>query len=393
MRVGFYYHIPVLKKKDGSIWMPGYLGVFIDGLAKEVSEVICYMHNAKHEDIEQMDYRIESSNVRLVSLPHKTHMLLRLFQVKKYLRPIKKTLDQIDIMLIRGPSPLLPNIASLCNGEKRRYAFLLVGDYLKSLHGIKDMHYLKYMILNIFYRFNKHQQDKTAANALLVTNNPMIREDYELKGLRIHEIRTTTLKAGGFFDRKDTCQQHTIRLAYAGRIDPAKGIDDMLQAIYLLKDYRREVELHIAGWDPSGGRYLEKLKARSKELKISDKLFYHGRKKVGEDLMSFYRACDIFIIATKGNEGFPRTIWEAMSQGTPVVATKVGSIPKILSNKENVLLIEESSPDQIAGIVKMLIEGKEMRMRLIFKGMELSLTNTIEVQSKRLSSILQRECL
>ena len=390
MKVGFYYHIPAIKKEDGFIWMPGYLGVFIDGLAKEVTEVVCYMHSTKKEDLMQMDYCIEASNVTLVSLPAKAHMLVRPFFASKYMKSIKKALTKIDLMLIRGPSPLLPNIASLCKKEQKPYAFLLVGDYLKSLDGVKGMNPLKQMVLKSFYTFNKYQQNRLANDAMLITNNPDIREEYESKGLNIEEIRTTTLHKDDFFDRKDTCQDKTIKLAYAGRIESTKGIDDMLQAVYFLRKEKLNVELHIAGWDPSGDHYLKKLQAKAKDLQLDEKLVYHGKKKVGEELLSFYRSCDIFIIATRGNEGFPRTTWEAMSQSMPVIATKVGSIPKLLTDKETVYLVDEASPKQIADAVKILITNDEIRRQLIMKGRELALTNTIEVQSKRLSNILQR---
>jgi len=393
LKIGFYYHIPVIKKGDSSIYLPGYLGVFIDGLAKEVDKIVCYMHIARKDEIYQMDYCIKSSNVKLVELPTKSHMLTRAFFANKYLEPIRETLDQIDMMLIRGPSPLLPYIASLCKKEQKRFAFLLVGDYLKSLNGVSRMNPVKRQVLKNFYTFNKYQQNRLASDALLVTNNPDIREEYEAKGLIIEEIRTTTLHKDDFFDRNDTCDQETVRLAYAGRIESTKGIDDMLQAVYLLRKEKIDVELHIAGWDPSGGNCLKKLEAKAKDLQIEDKFIYHGKKNVGPDLLSFYRACDIFIIATRGNEGFPRTIWEAMSQSMPVIATKVGSIPKLLIDKENVYLVEQSSPKHIANAVKQLIQNDEMRKQLILKGRDLALTNTIEVQSKTLLNILKRVVL
>ncbi len=42
------------------------------------------------------------------------------------------------------------------------------------------------------------------------------------------------------------------------------------------------------------------------------------------------KKADIYVIASRSSEGFPRTIWEAMAHCLPVVATKVGSIPAFI---------------------------------------------------------------
>lgn len=391
MKVGFHYHIPAIRKEDGTIYMPGYLAVFIDGLAQQCDEVICFLHSPLSSELTLMDYGIKSTNVSFVDIGLHEGMLKRTLKFREYTAKMVSYLSEIDIMLIRGPSPLMPFTAALCHKHHVPYAYLLVGDYLKSLAGVRKMNPLKRSLLWSFYRVNKLLQDHYAKTALIFTNNKVIYDECSIRYEEVYEIRTTTLSKHDFFKREDTCISLPIKLAYAGRIEPTKGIDDMLDAVVFLRSEGIGVELHIAGWDPSSEeKYLTRLRQKIKEDDVDKAFFFHGKKQVGEELFSFYRDCDIFLIATKGNEGFPRTIWEAMAQSMPVVSTRVGSIPDMLDNGENVILIDQSSPKQLSETIIQLKNDSNLRKKLIQNGYLLAQTNTIEIQSKKMVEIMKR---
>lgn len=387
MRIGFHYHIPAMRKQDGAIYIPGYLGVFIDGLAQQCDEVICFLHSPLSQEQDQLDYKIKMPNVELVDIGQHVHMLKRTAMFYKYTNVMKQHFSRLDLMLVRGPSPLLPFISYNCKHQRLPYAYLLVGDYVKSLSGVK-MPLPKRSLLWLFYQFNKISQDFFARDALVYSNNPVIFEEYKNVSRNVHEIRTTTLSEKDFFKRKDTCQNNIIKLAYAGRIEPMKGLDDILDTVLLLSEIGINTELHVAGWDPNPNqKTIKYLHEKSEQEKI--KFVYHGKKKVGEDLLSFYRGCDIYIQASKGNEGFPRTIWEAMAQSMPVIATRVGAIPNILEDGESVLLVDESSPQQLAEKITSLKLDGELRKKLIQSGYDLAQKNTIEEQSKKMVKIIK----
>jgi glycosyltransferase involved in cell wall biosynthesis len=315
----------------------------------------------------------------------------RALKAKQYNHKILPFLPKLDVMLIRGPSPLMPFTASLCKRYHIPYAYLLVGDYLKSLAGVNSMNILKRSLLWSFYYVNKKLQDYYAKEALIFANNKIIFEEYKKVYNKTYEIRTTTLSKNDFFQKEDTCIRFPIKLGYAGRIEPTKGLDDMLDAVVLVRQQGYNVELHIAGWDPTDGeKYLKKLIEKAEKNGLIDFFVFHGKKQVGEELLSFYRECDIFLIATKGNEGFPRTIWEAMAQSIPVISTKVGAIPNMLDNGQNVLLVEQSSPKELADAIILLIKDKNLRKELISNGYTLAQTNTIELQSKKMLNIMKR---
>jgi glycosyltransferase involved in cell wall biosynthesis len=89
-------------------------------------------------------------------------------------------------------------------------------------------------------------------------------------------------------------------------------------------------------------------------------------------------------------EGFPRTIWEAMANSLPVVATTVGAIPRYLSHQKDAILIKPKSTTDIANAIIALIENTELRKTLIRNGMIQAENNTLEFQTKQLLTIINQ---
>jgi glycosyltransferase involved in cell wall biosynthesis len=84
-------------------------------------------------------------------------------------------------------------------------------------------------------------------------------------------------------------------------------------------------------------------------------------------LLDHYRRADIFVIATLA-EGFPRVIYEAMSQGLPVVATDIGTIKAMLRDRQDTLLVARGSGEALADAVELLLRNVELRRALIRNG-------------------------
>ena len=391
MKLGFHYHVPAYTSEDGVIFVPGFLGVFLDGLANECNILICFLHTPNNEMEKNFcDYKIKSPNVSLVNIGKHRNILFRNFLSFIYYPIFIKKLKLVDAVLIRGPTPLLPIISAICNKLNIPYSYLLVGDYLKSFKTAIVRNPVKKALLLIIYRMNTRLQNFYSYNAIRITNNPIILNELNSHFGKSYEIRTTTLNEESFNQRPKPKNKFNLKLFFAGRLEQGKGIDDIFQSIILLNDMGLKIELNIAGWDPTKNQtYLNFLKCECIRLGIEQQVNFLGKKSVGEDLLSCYRDADVFIVASKGNEGFPRTIWEAMSQKIPVVATKVGSIPEILKDRENVILVNQSSPKEICAAICELNDSIELTDKLVENGLRLAKENTIEAQSRRLMNILK----
>lgn len=389
MRLGFHYHIPAMRDANGNILLPGYLGVFLDAMAKEVDELILYMHTPLKHEVPQMDYQLEGKNIELVDIGAHTSFYKRILKRKMALEAVEKDQKRLDLLLLRAPSPILPFIAARCKKLKIPYAYLVVGDYVKTLQGASGMGGLKKTLLGGYYHLNRFFQEKYAAFALIFANNQTSYDEYKLRFSQTHLVRTTTLSTDDFFHREDTCLGDEVHLIYAGRIEPTKGMEDVLHAMQQLKIPDKKVVLNLVGWDPSeDDAHLNFLYEKTKVLGLEENFVFHGKKRVGEELLSMYRQADIFILATKGNEGFPRTIWEAMASSMPVIATKVGSIPSVLEHERHAYLINEASPQEITMAIENVVLNKDLRQTLMKEGLVLAKDNTNEIQANRMSEIM-----
>ena len=373
MRLGFHYHIPA-QIKDGCIYLPGYFGRFIDSLAGQVDRLDLFLHQPSPHETQFMDYPIQADNAYLYDLGPHNSVPRRLLHSGSITAPVRRQRDQLDALLIRGPSPLLPAVARAAGNLP--IALLLVGDYLAGVDDLPQPRWRKELI-RAFSWWNARQQEQVAARSLTFVNSHKLYRQLQPKVLNLVETRTTTLSEADFFVRADTCQQRPIHLLYTGRMDRAKGLLEMLQALEILLRDGEDVVLDLVGMAEKGDPILEELQARAAAAGLAERVKYHGYHTLGPDLFQYYQQADIYLLASKSSfEGFPRTIWEAMAHSLPVVATRVGSIPDFIDGVAE-LVTPGSAEDLVAGIRRLLQDGSLRRQR-IASGLQLARTCTFE---------------
>jgi glycosyltransferase involved in cell wall biosynthesis len=118
-----------------------------------------------------------------------------------------------------------------------------------------------------------------------------------------------------------------------------------------LKEKGINCSLSVVGSaDKSFANYLNNLVF---SLGISDYVFFKGFIPFGDELLEEYRKADIYVLPSY-HEGFPHSIWEASAMCTPIISTKVGGIPGLVSDEE-VYFIESKSPEAISEAVETII--------------------------------------
>lgn len=294
----------------------------------------------------------------------------------------------MDHFIVRAPTPLS---AYLYWGMKKycKVTLMIVGDYVKSLGGLEQPIYRKIPIILLTYYY-QFLHIATVKRANVIVNSIEMQVFLTKYNTDIKLIKTTTLVENSFYKRQDTCDGNCIRLLYTGRINFAKGLMELVEAVSELQQKNtKKFELHIVGWeDKSTISISGLLKQRAEELGISDHIFFHGKKKIGPELNAYYQIADFYIIPSY-HEGFPRTIWEALSQCTPVIATAVGGIPYYLTHMNNAFLIKPKSIHEIVNAVTELKENHLLRQELIKNGYELAKEVTLEHQTKLLINVLE----
>lgn len=158
-------------------------------------------------------------------------------------------------------------------------------------------------------------------------------------------------------------QNSPKRILFVGRFDPYKNVLGLMAAFDLLRQQiPGAVRLVIAGApDP---RYPEPLNfARQRGLeKDIEWLGYVS----GPQLVAAYQQADVFVLPSR-YEGFGLPVVEAMACGTPVVCSRVSSLPEVAGDAA--LLI---TPDDAAGIalaIRRVLEEPTLAATLREKGL------------------------
>jgi glycosyltransferase involved in cell wall biosynthesis len=248
MRLGFHYHTSMIETPDSALKTPGYLGRFLDALAARCDQVVCFAHAPRASDRALMDYTLQNANIRWVNIGPHSSVIKRQLRAQAYSRAVIPYRDQLDALLIRGPSPLLPAIAKAAHPVP--VSLLLVGDYLAGVDELPQPSWRRELI-RLWAHWNYRQQMQVGRDALVFVNSRKLFDQVVQTLPHVVETRTTTLSTDDFVQRDDVCQSRPIRLLYTGRMVRDKGVFELVDAVRLLVDSGQDVVLDLVGWPQS----------------------------------------------------------------------------------------------------------------------------------------------
>jgi glycosyltransferase involved in cell wall biosynthesis len=131
----------------------------------------------------------------------------------------------------------------------------------------------------------------------------------------------------------------TLRLLFIGRLDPKKGIENLLRA---LKRLDEKVGLVVCGTGEPG--YASSLRMLATELKLSGRVKFAGQMDGQAKSQAFWNA-DICVVPSH-TENFAMVVAEALAHGVPVIASR-GTPWKELVERQCGLWVE-NDPSSLA---------------------------------------------
>jgi glycosyltransferase involved in cell wall biosynthesis len=134
-------------------------------------------------------------------------------------------------------------------------------------------------------------------------------------------------------------EERTRVIGTVGSLVVEKGHLYLLEAARPILDIVKDLKFLIIG----DGPLRKLLEEKSEELGIKKHLIFAGQRK---DIPELLMAMDIFVLPSI-KEGLPMALLEAMAAKRPVIATRVGAIPKVIENKDIGALVE---PKDILGL-------------------------------------------
>lgn len=135
-----------------------------------------------------------------------------------------------------------------------------------------------------------------------------------------------------------------------------KGYDVLLEAVKLLVDRSVPVVAVAAGHGPEETT----LRRRHAELGLGDRFRFLGPR---DDALRLIAAADAVVLASRW-EALPLVVMEALTIGTPVVATAAGGIPEMIVDGRTGLLVPPGDPAALADALERLLADQGLRQRL-----------------------------
>jgi glycosyltransferase involved in cell wall biosynthesis len=150
--------------------------------------------------------------------------------------------------------------------------------------------------------------------------------------------------------------EETRVVGLVARLDHwGKGHRELFTALAGLTD-RYPLEALIIG----GGRREAELRQLAAKLGLGPRVHFLGQRRDIPDLLA---ALDILVLPSY-SEGVSLALLEAMAAGLPVIATAVGSLPEVVTDGVNGLLIPPRDPEALARALDRLLADPDFARRL-----------------------------
>ncbi len=155
----------------------------------------------------------------------------------------------------------------------------------------------------------------------------------------------------------------TEMLLFVGRIEPLKAVDTILEALHVLRERApnllRKLHFMIVGGDPRdpSNREMKRLQDLSEKLGINQLVSFVGAKEQAE-LPRYYSAATA-VIMPSDYESFGMVALEAMSSGTPVIASQVGGLQFLVRDRETGYHIPTREPISLADCIIELLSDAD----------------------------------
>ncbi len=144
-------------------------------------------------------------------------------------------------------------------------------------------------------------------------------------------------------------------LGMLSRIESYKGQEDLIKGFSKLpKNIQKKFKIYFIG--DGSKKEIEKLKKLISIKNLESYFIFTGYINYESSLI--LSKLDLLVSLTRTFEGFGLSIVEAMSVGTPVLATKVGAITEYL-NQDNSKLVDASNIEQITNALNDFATNKD----------------------------------
>lgn len=366
---------------------------FILSFKEYFEEIILFVPMSRGAKSKGYSFEIKvDDKIRFIELPFFNNAL-EMYKLLPFIFPriraiIKKELDSWDIAWVTWAHLLSILFYKISLNHHKKVFLYVRSNILKEVeshkfNGVKALFYkrLAAFIDQVHIRFVKQ------GNQAFVVGKELL-DIYGNNSSGVYEVYESIVTNGDILESKKKSGGE-FTLICVGRLTPEKGVDLLIKAMDLLVGKNGlKIKCKIVGEGKEETPLREMVANRGLEPYFE----FVGFIPPGEDLYRQYDSADIYVLPSY-TEGLPKTIYEAMARGLPIVATDVGGVSEIVSDHENGLVVPPNDSVKLAAAIKQLVLNKGMRELFQFNNIKKIKGFTMDRQRDRMFSYIKQNII
>lgn len=187
---------------------------------------------------------------------------------------------------------------------------------------------------------------------LFVAPSPALGAEYRRLGIPAGKLRISDYGFVPFEAIRSRPPADRLRIGFVGTLVWHKGVHILIDAARALPEGR--FELKLFGDTEVFPAYVQSLRARASGLPVS----FVGRFEP-DRAREIYSQVDVLVVPSLWPENSPLVIHEAFMAGVPVVGSRQGGIPDLVTHDLNGLIYDAFSSSELAAALRTLIDNPE----------------------------------
>jgi glycosyltransferase involved in cell wall biosynthesis len=232
----------------------------------------------------------------------------------------------------------------------------------------------RFICISESVRTRLHQLGRASSKDVVIYN-----------GVTIKEL-TLPRQRKDLFVRRFNWPADSLIVGLTGQMTPTKGHEDFIAAAAIVAQKNVRTRFVIGGkeFEP----YFSALKTLIAANRLHDIIRFSGWL---ERSIDFFSAIDLFVLASRHDEGFGLVLAEAGERGLPSVATRSGGATEIIVDEKSGVLVEKQNPQPMAGAIIKLLINDNRRQEMGLRAREQAVTHfNLSRQAEKLREFLAK---
>lgn len=166
-----------------------------------------------------------------------------------------------------------------------------------------------------------------------------------------------------FTMRNISYQRQELKLLYAGRLSPDKGVHTAIEGFRIFAQNNPEIKAHLTIAGGGSPDYLRELELLANVNGLTRSISFIGWVE-RQQMPLIMQQHDVFLFPSIWSEPLARSIQEAMACGLIVIGTTTGGTPEILIDGKNGLTFEANNADMLAEKIQYIAQNQGLRVNI-----------------------------